>query len=343
MTTTNSVSFVTFGGNIIGTGHLFRCMSISEWIKFSRQDLNIKISFYLYDCDHESIKVSNKIIKQYSEYKPQVINYKTLNKIKWDIVIVDLLNAPLDLMKYLSNKATRVIAIDNISESRNFSDIAINPLYYKLEDRIRGKSNKLKHDLIGPEYQIIARKYKDSRTVRDGNVENILIIQGGADPNNVSEKILKELYRVLVKNSNLKVHVVLGPAALKKIQNLPEQLAKRVFIYYNIIDMDRFLINIDIAISSIGINAFEIASMGIPSIHVTSIEKELETGAYLEKIGVSILHGLFNESKNGSIVEKIELLIRDNKLRNNMKNRAFKIFNSKKILTTIGLILGKNG
>ena len=53
-----------------------------------------------------------------------------------------------------------------------------------------------------------------------------------------------------------------------------------------------FLKNIDIAISSIGITAFEIASMGIPAVHVTSVKKEVETGAngtqsYVIKKGIN--------------------------------------------------------
>ncbi len=333
----NHVSFLTFGGKVIGTGHLYRCLAISEWLK--AEDNNINISFYLYGCDQDSVEVSRKIISSFSNYQVHLIDDLSIKKKKWEIVVVDLLNAPLLIMKHLYFSAIRIISIDNTSYSRYFSDVAINPLYYNIEQKPIDKHRKISHDYIGPEYQIISPKFQSTSGKVKNNVKNILIIQGGADPHNIVEKIYLEVYKILSTNSSLNIHVVSGPAAAKIGSKSIQENSERIFFHHNIKDMPNFLLNIDLAISSVGINAFEIATMGIPSIHVTAIEKELETGTLLSQLGVSIFLGLYKELKYGDIYDQVELLIEDNLLMKKMSKAAFELFNNKKTNQLINLIL----
>jgi spore coat polysaccharide biosynthesis predicted glycosyltransferase SpsG len=333
----NHVSFLTFGGKVIGTGHLYRCLAISEWLK--AENNNINISFYLYGCDQDSVEVSRKIISSFSNYQVHLIDDLSIKKKKWEIVVVDLLNAPLLIMKHLYFSAIRTISIDNISYSRYFSDVAINPLYYNIEQKSIDRHRKIRHDYIGPEFQIISPKFQIISGKVKTNVKNILIIQGGADPHNIVEKIYLEVSKILSTNSSLNLHVVTGPAAAKITSVNIQEYSDRIFLHHNIKNMPNFLLKIDLAISSIGINAFEIATMGIPSIHVTGVNKELETGALLSQLGVSIFLGLHEELNYGDIYNQVELLIGDNLLLKKMSKAALELFNNKQTNQLINLIL----
>jgi|SaaInlStandDraft_4_1057021.scaffolds.fasta_scaffold39615_1 spore coat polysaccharide biosynthesis predicted glycosyltransferase SpsG len=338
------IDFLTFGGRFIGTGHLFRCLAISEWLKLVNRNNNLIISFYLYGCDEDSIKISKRIISDVSDSKVEVVNDRNLYNRQWEIVIVDLLNAPYSVMKHLSCTANVVASIDNISGSRNFSDIAVNPLYYDIDESSNNEKSKIKYDYIGPKYQIISPKYQKYKASWREEVTNILIIQGGADPYNTAVKIFQDVYEILSKNDRVKLHVVSGPASEEVETDLLSVNTDRVFFYRNIKNIDSFLLGIDVAISSIGITAFEIASMGIPSIHVTAIKKEIKTGEVLDRLGSSVLLGLYNELESKEILGKLEFLINNKSYRKKMRDFALKNFNSnntKLIINSIFDLYGK--
>ncbi len=329
-----AISFITFGGSEVGTGHLYRCLAISEWA--CKIFEYVKISFYLYGCDEQSFNISQEIIRSQCQYNVYNYNDCCFEPEKWDVVIVDLLNAPLSLMSVLNKSSCSVVSIDNTSDSRCLSDIAINPLYYQL-DNACGKN--VKHDLIGPENQIISpRFYKKKYMDKGDSVENILIIQGGADPQNLTKFIYYDLLNILDEFKHIKLHVIIGPAAKETIQVFNNKHADRIFIHSFVKDMDTFLSNMSIAVSSIGITAFELARMEVPAIHVTAIEKELETGLFLEKLGVSILLGKYNSLESGVLYNEISRLVKDSLTRREMKNSCRKFFNREKVERVVKLI-----
>ena len=101
--------------------------------------------------------------------------------------------------------------------------------------------------------------------------------------------------------------------------------------------MSNFLEDIDLAISSIGVVAFEIASMGIPAIHVTGVEKELETGESMSDLGVSINMGMYN-CLSTQLYDAVLKLINNKFLRKRMRDNCFKNFNpgiTKKLIELI--------
>ena len=92
--------------------------------------------------------------------------------------------------------------------------------------------------------------------------------------------------------------------------------------------MSSFLQNIDLAISSIGVTAFEIASMGIPAIHITAIEKEIETGQALNRLGVSAFSGVYNKTSQDFLQSNISNLIDNSALRKRMRASCLHFFNT---------------
>ena len=95
------VSFLTFGGQKIGTGHLFRCLAMSEWME--QLKLNAEISFHLYDSGVEKQNKALEIMQSRSNYCCYIQNKESIKDIHFDTVVVDLLDAPLDLMNFLKS------------------------------------------------------------------------------------------------------------------------------------------------------------------------------------------------------------------------------------------------
>ena len=198
------ISFITFGGREIGTGHLFRCLAISEWME--QLKLNAEISFHLYDSGVEELNKALEIMRSRSDYCCHIQNKESIKDMRFDTVVVDLLDAPIDLMNFLKKKSNFLVSIDNVSKSRELSNIAINPLYYKID------KSKTSHDYIGPKFQIISHRFFNKKSNWRDKVEKILIIQGGSDPYGIAPKIVRDLESLLL-NKSIALHVVVGPAS----------------------------------------------------------------------------------------------------------------------------------
>jgi spore coat polysaccharide biosynthesis predicted glycosyltransferase SpsG len=329
------ISLLTFGGTFIGTGHLFRCLAISEWVYIL--DKSIEISFHLYGMGIESQDKALEILQNRSEYNSYIESDNSIKDLELDVVIVDLLNAPSSIMIFLKECSNLLVSIDNTSESRRYSSIAINPLYYKME---RERCNSVKCDYIGPIFQIISPSFFNKTSNWSSEVKNILIIQGGSDPFGVSHRVVQDMQKILLDNKSVVFHIVSGPAieGSNLLLDLAKKNDKRMVIHHNILKMNDFLKNIDLAISSIGVVAFEIASMGIPAIHVTGVEKELETGLSMDELGVSIFLGMYEKLDPNQLSDTILMLINNGVLRSQMRGECLNNFNTnttKKLIESI--------
>lgn len=315
------VSLLTFGGSLIGTGHLFRCLNIANWINLV--DDSVEISFHVLDTGVEPQYKALNILKSRTSCQVSIETNDSLSDAGWDILIVDLLNTPKKNMNHLKGNSNFLVSIDNTSNSRIFSDMNINPLYYAV-----GKSLTSKNDYIGPQYHIISPEFYNIRSYFKNTVKNILVIQGGADPFNLTYKIILQLNFIKNKYKEIVLHVITGPAYShsKSLLDFNKKKDSNIVFHKDVKNMSSFLQNIDLAISSIGVTAFEIASMGIPAVHITAIEKEVETGLALNRLGVSVFSGMYNQISQDFIQKNISNLINNNILRKRMRASCLQLF-----------------
>ena len=196
-------------------------------------------------------------------------------------------------------------------------------MYYKIDTKF-----KIKNDYIGPQFHITSPEFNNLKSQFRKDVKNILVIQGGADPFNLTCDIISQLDFIKKDFNGVKIHVITGPAYIHTKSLLVYKKENNIVFHNNIKKMGLFLKNIDLAISSIGVTAFEIAGMGIPSIHITSIEKEIETGRALKEQGVSVFLGLCCKDDIGYLLKSsVSRLINSQYSRKKMRRNCFKLFN----------------
>ena len=162
--------------------------------------------------------------------------------------------------------------------------------------------------------------------ITEEKVKNILVTMGGSDPENLSNKLVKNLLKI---KDDFRILVILGPyykgnihpsiksSARVKLINSPDNIAS-------------CFASADLAISTAGNTASELAFLGIPSVLLSVSPDQVSVANGFDKKGVgkhfpcilnSLGVGCFDELN--SIIQN---LIEDIKLRKRMKKAGMELF-----------------
>jgi len=316
-------TFVTHGDGQIGIGHLIRCFYIAEWLK-KILIKDIKIQYLILDSG--DCELAKTIINDRKDRDDiiEITNFVEIATRKFDCLIVDMLDVDENVIKKLKNISNRLISIDNTSKSRCHSDVCINPLYYDVYSCMNPPV-----DFIGPHYHINSPKLFDKTINFNSQVENILIMQGGSDPLNNLERISSIIEDVIKTYPEITFNFLIGPAYSHPKEWIFNLMSKyeNINSYENEVDVLKIYSKMDLAISSVGISALEIASLGIPSIHFTRVKKEKKTATYIQKLGLSIFVNDSNENHRSILVNEISEMIVNKEKRFSMHKLCKNYFN----------------
>ena len=295
-------------GNEVGSGHFFRCLSIAEKLI----EMKLNIIFIVNDKKEIESHLKNKKISLYLlneiDEEGRIFECKKIVK-NISKLIVDL---PFhnELYSEKLKKDCKLIIIDDIGHKKIFSEILVNGSIvkeyqdYLVDKRITKYFSGSKYILLRSQFIKIREDIKLEKKIK-----KILIIFGGADEKNITEKILPYFLDKLYN-----ITVVLGPSY--KFENeLEEIILKNKFIkiikYEN--NIAKLFANQDLVISSSGITSYELACLGIPSIFIPIDEYQAETSKSFEKLGFGINYGFWdNDFKK---LEKTISVISDYSLR----------------------------
>jgi UDP-2,4-diacetamido-2,4,6-trideoxy-beta-L-altropyranose hydrolase len=307
------IGFYTFGGSNIGTGHLFRCIALTQW--FERTPLSTKIQFEIIDSDPAGPAVAMNIITKRTEHPFFIHKDPALPGAHWDVLIVDRLQVPLRIMESLRLRARFMVSIDDVGPGRYLADIALNPLYRSTEAHLPHYS--FVSDYQGPEFQIIAPAFSDSPSRWQDSVTDLLITQGGADRHGLVARIINDLEPLLTKHKDLTLHVLTGPGFLteKLSPQIMHQIGSRLVQHTDVTDMAALLRVMDLAVSAAGVTPFELAAIGLPAVLVTGEAKEVETANEIVMTGAALSLGLYSKDTGELLRNTVDSLMLAHKSR----------------------------
>ena len=292
-----------FGGKEIGFGHAYRALAIYHWIK--KLDLNLSIEFEFLQSDQISNNAVAKIFRDAIGVSLCVHDFPDLPGKEWDILIVDRLTLNTDLLFSLKSRTQLLICIDDTLDDGTYCDLKLNPLY-KNQTEIREEFQGNYHE--GVACQIIHPKFTSKPTVWREKVTHVLVMQGGADSHDTVREILDVLHQLILRHNEIKFSF-LSPSFEEKLLNRHENPKENVCFFNTISDMRKFLLGVDLAISSGGITPFELAAMQIPSLLISAEQKELETMQKLAEIGCAINLGKHSKKSLKQLVTQISYLV----------------------------------
>lgn len=323
ISTRNKVFFRADGDSKIGLGHVMRCAALSQMLKKD------------FDCFFV-ISRPNKEVVLILENFGQVISLLETNKSyellefvevlhENDIVVLDGYFFNQEYIKAIKKQVKKIVQIDDFVQGHFISDLIINHANSNLIESY--DVSLTTQVLCGFDYLILREEFLQVATKKTRKVsknDTVFICMGGADPNNITLKVLQSCVKVgFVKN----IIVVVGAAYIfnnQLVSFISENFHVNIITYTNLnaVDLIELISSAEICIcpaSSIALEVCCVKSGLITGITVDNqqlIHEQLKEGNYAETIED------FNEAEIDDIVLKIEKLKDLSNINSLIKNQS---------------------
>ncbi|MBR2275749.1 MAG: UDP-2,4-diacetamido-2,4,6-trideoxy-beta-L-altropyranose hydrolase [Lachnospiraceae bacterium] len=299
------ILFRTVGKMQLGMGHVYRCLTLAYKLT------GHEISFVLdqeSDIGIEKIRESNfpfEVVRNEAEFE------EILRKEKPDILVNDILDTTAEYMTMVSRYAKRVVNFEDVGEGAKFADAVINALYEKGE--------KLHNEYYGSKYFCIRDEFLEEEPKEfSKEVENILVIFGGADPSNLTERMYEICKKLHKEAENIHFHFLLGFAYPKK-EKIKDDPENHIHVHADVKRVSSYMGQMDLAVTSQGRTVYELASMGVPSVVLAQNEREAEhVFAGIQSGFINL--GIGKETDEATIISTIRWLIQTPNVRREMRN-----------------------
>ena len=313
---TKQLVFRTDADAQTGTGHLMRCLALSQnWLGRGRE-----VTFITY-CESETLR------KRLSSEGIQVIMLEKShpNPTDWEItsrvlreysdawVVLDGYHFDSKYQNRVKNTGHRLMVIDDTAHlSQYYADILLNQNLFaeKLEYCFGTATRTLfgtRYVLLRPEF-LVWRGWK--RAIPD-MAHKILVTLGGSDPNNATLKIIEAIKAANI--FDLEVKIVVGASNLH-IYNLKDAVSSaqcKMIILHNVANMAELMSWADLAVAAGGTTCWEMAFMKLPFISVVLANNQIKISSAIEEAGIAVSCGWHNQINILSLAKRLSLLIQD--------------------------------
>ena len=332
----------------IGTGHIMRCIALAQaW-----QDQGGEITF-LSHCESEALR--ERILKEGFEFvylekvhpdsfdlertlslltnktnQPTLTNpTNETNETSPCWLVLDGYHFTPDYQKAIRDAGIRLFVIDDMNHlTHYYADILLNQNIYGPD--LKYHCDKDTTLLLGTRYVLLRReflKYQNVKRQVPDKAKNILVTLGGADPDNVTLKVIEAIK--LLNDPSLEVKVVVGPANPHQ-ETLRKAIVSADFkaeLLINPPNMHELMAWADMAVSAGGSTCWELAFMGVPSIVLILAENQAAVAEYLMNKKAVLNLGIFAECSKEHISDACKTLIGSSIARTSLSQQSTTLIN----------------
>lgn len=316
----------------IGYGHIMRCVTLAEELR--RQGAGVTFMCRedegnLIDFIGQSGFNSRSLPSGISPEEDALLTSKLLTEGsgQTDCLIVDHYGLGLSWEKYVKPCAEKIMVIDDYVDREHMCDILLNQNYGVDASVYEGITPRGCRKLTGSSYVLLRDQFRAARkniSPCNGEVKKIFIFFGGADSTNETGKTIKAAQ--LLDRANLSFIVLVGGSNpyWKEIKALCGLLPNSV-LYRQVYDLAPLMANADLAIGAGGSNTWERCCLGLPSMVTVLAENQRTFVERLDRDGIVLNMGWFEDVVPSTIAEMLEKLISDRTMIIGMSKRSMEI------------------
>ncbi len=343
MTEKSYIVFRADGSPDIGLGHLMRCLTLAE--VFSRSGFNILficsgvgdfIGSILSSKNYQLIEIEDTNISPSEDANR---NLKAINDINVEMLIVDNYTLDSRWETDILDNVNKLMVIDDLANRSHHCDYLLDSSYGRLPDDYRKICNANCKLLLGVDYCLLRPDFNALRPIsikkrkETTEIQSVLINFGGTDSQKLS---IETFFHLVQSNYQGKVHILISSSS----QCLQELIsAEKSFANLNLhVDEQQvaeLMLNVDVAIGSVGTSSWERCCLGLPTIGVIVASNQNNIAKQLDKIGAMILSSRNGLRKNIDVLLSEIDLVRWHKI----SNQAFKVCDGLGALRVVNAVL----
>ncbi|WP_186580810.1 UDP-2,4-diacetamido-2,4,6-trideoxy-beta-L-altropyranose hydrolase [Aquibacillus kalidii] len=276
--------------NSIGTGHVYRCVTLAEQLR----NYKVKVLFICMNLEGNSINyIKNngfeiRIIKSLNNngmflYYDDLMDIKETCKILTEYqndntcLIVDHYNIDISLELQVSPYINKILVIDDLANRKHCCDLLLDQTFNEDGEKYKGLINDSCKKLLGLNYALVReqfRRYRKKKFFLDNKKIKIHVFFGGTDNNNFTFKY-SDLILQNFDNTSIIAIVGAGFKFTEELISLEKKYSGRFYWKQNITNMAKTMASCDIAIGAPGSTTWERACIGLPAAYFSIVDNQV--------------------------------------------------------------------
>ena len=304
----------------IGTGHLYRCVRIANYLK---NEFNIKKNQIIFVIKYGGeYLIASKILKKYG-YNYYKLDKKIKNnsfqesniltKFKSKLLIIDRLGKTNKIfVEKIKKSCRKKIIFEDSSCFRNLFDLSINSLIRNVK--------KDKNSKIGFKFLLLSHKKISSKKIKKNSV---FLFFGGFDKNNYQSKVLELLNLI-----NFRLNIFISKS---NKNNLYKKISKHKIDFFDTRSYENKLKSSNIVFNSGGIGLFDSILMNKKIICIPQYNHQKINAKTVSKLGAINLFTNLSKINKKKIIRTFLSIYED-------KNYESKVFDIQKKIINYDMV-----
>ena len=242
-------------------GHIYRCLTLAYNLT------GHEIVFVTKKEHQEGLKKLQDSHMKVHTIEDDNDLYSFIKEWKPDIIVNDCLNTEAEYIETLKSMVNRVITLEDIGSGAELAHASINALY---EDNTMGGNY-----YWGEKYVCLKDEFLIAPTSSySEEVKNVVVIFGGSDPSNFTERIYNLAQNTHSSFPNIHYDFILGAGYNNSEGNIDSLPELNINVVQDVKRISDYLSKADLAFTSQGRTVFELACVGVPAIVLAQNERE---------------------------------------------------------------------
>lgn len=275
-----AVLFRCDGGPDIGIGHVMRCRTLAA----AFGDLGWRCSFAMSETAASLFQSENPIVvPNGSEGAASVRNVLAAQGI--DCLVVDHYGLDARFERQAAETGALLVVIDDLANRPHHCNLLVDANPERRHADYAAHTAPGTQLLLGTRYALLRSEFLNRAKPPRREAEKLVIALGGADPDNVSARILEAL--PLLTEPELRTVLIVGQANSNRAALTARAEALGAEVVCNPPNLVALMADADIAISGGGTTCLEFACLGIPALTIILADNQRAIARAVETAGAA--------------------------------------------------------
>ena len=243
------------------------------------------------------------------------------------VLILDVRDEPpLSALRRIKDCGTLIVSVDDSSPARLLADVVF---YFAVPHGLSlpwtGFSGKI---CMGWGWSIVGRQFLQIPASRNSAALQLLVTMGGSDP---AELTLKTVRALDLLDDEFVTTVVLGPGFLggEELGAFLSTARREYQVLQNVRDMSQVMGQADLSVASFGSTAYELATLGVPALHLCLSQDHAESASAFAKAGMAASLGVHDQVSQSDLAAAVAGLLHNPVARRKMTERGRRLIDGR--------------